>query len=225
MLLFVTELLWWQIHSTVFSCKTPLAPLTTCHCFFFCVDHRHRNPVIACVRSIIELSAASYAESEMIDRFSIKAYNTELLICMTDDPRTVGMPISFMCACLKFVIRRSSQFYSTQRAWQPSWLGCNVSCFTVAETVRCANQKLLKISSIANISPMKSCERYKISCIRIWFTTQARAHSLQTFKIRRTPLCLCVHITLPAVIIKIKKSVHYLKCRMTSFFCCCCHYS
>ena len=30
--------------------------------------------------------------------------NREFLICMTDDSRVVGMPISFMCACVKFVI-------------------------------------------------------------------------------------------------------------------------
>ena len=28
---------------------------------------------------------------------------------------TIGMPISFTCACVKFVIHRSSQFYNTQR--------------------------------------------------------------------------------------------------------------
>ena len=29
---------------------------------------------------------------------------SELSICTTDDSRIVGMPISFMCACIKFVI-------------------------------------------------------------------------------------------------------------------------
>ena len=33
---------------------------------------------------------------------------SELLICTTGDSRTVGMPISFMCACVQFVIRQSS---------------------------------------------------------------------------------------------------------------------
>ena len=34
--------------------------------------------------------------------------NSKLSICTTDDSRTVGMSISFMCACVKFVIHRSS---------------------------------------------------------------------------------------------------------------------
>ena len=35
---------------------------------------------------------------------------TELSICTTDDSKTFGMSVSFMCACVKFVIHRSSQF-------------------------------------------------------------------------------------------------------------------
>ena len=46
-----------------------------------------------------------------------------LSICTTDDSGTVGMPISFMCSCVKFVIRRSSQFYNKRRTWQPSSRG------------------------------------------------------------------------------------------------------
>ena len=73
-------------------------------------------------------------------------YNTELSICTTDDARTVGMPISFICTCVKFVIRRSSQIYNTQRAWQPSLLGMlgrkSSWCLTVVEAVRRANRKL-----------------------------------------------------------------------------------
>ena len=47
-----------------------------------------------------------------------------------------------MCACVKFVLRRSSQCYNTQRAWQPSWWGRNVWCLTVVGAVRRANWKL-----------------------------------------------------------------------------------
>ena len=39
---------------------------------------------------------------------------SELSIYMTDDSRMVRMPISFMYTCIKFVIRRFSQFYNTQ---------------------------------------------------------------------------------------------------------------
>ena len=67
---------------------------------------------------------------------------SELGICMTDDFRTVGMPISFMCTYGKFVICRSSQFYNTQRTRQPLWWGWNVWCFTIKEAICCASRKL-----------------------------------------------------------------------------------
>ena len=38
---------------------------------------------------------------------------SELSIYRTDDSRMVDMPISFRCACVKFVIHWSSQFYNT----------------------------------------------------------------------------------------------------------------
>ena len=41
------------------------------------------------------------------------------------------MPISLICVCVKFVIRRSSQFYNTQRTWQPSWWGRNVWSYSI----------------------------------------------------------------------------------------------
>ena len=47
--------------------------------------------------------------------FSCTIDNSKLSICVTDDPRTVGMPTSFMYACVKFVICRSSLFYNTER--------------------------------------------------------------------------------------------------------------
>ena len=37
----------------------------------------------------------------------------DLSICTIGDSRMVGLPILFMCACVKFVICRSSQFYNT----------------------------------------------------------------------------------------------------------------
>ena len=52
------------------------------------------------------------------------------------------MPISFMCACLKLVICRSSQFYNTQRTWQASCRGRNFWCFTIAEAICHAYRKL-----------------------------------------------------------------------------------
>ena len=54
----------------------------------------------------------------------------------------IGMPISFMSICMKFVIRRSSQFHNTQSTWQPLWWGGNVWCFIVVEAIRHANRKL-----------------------------------------------------------------------------------
>ena len=49
---------------------------------------------------------------------------SELSICTTDDSRTFGMSVSFMWACVKFVIHRSSQFYNTQRTWQRLMFYC-----------------------------------------------------------------------------------------------------
>ena len=49
-------------------------------------------------------------------------------LCTMDDSRPVGMSISFMCTCIKFVICRTSQFYNMQRTWQPLWWGCNIWC-------------------------------------------------------------------------------------------------
>ena len=68
--------------------------------------------------------------------------NSELLICTTNDSRTVGMPISFMCACVKFVIYRSSQFCNLQRTWQCRGEDAKFDVFTITEAICCANQKL-----------------------------------------------------------------------------------
>ena len=80
--------------------------------------------------------------TNLMRRGDVYCTNSELSICTTVDSRTVGMPSLFMCACVEFVIRWSSQFYNTQRTWQPLWWGCNVWCFTVAEAIRRANRKL-----------------------------------------------------------------------------------
>ena len=70
------------------------------------------------------------------------AFNRELSICTTDESRTVELTLWVVCACVNFVIHRSSRFYNTQRTWQLLWWQHNVWCFTVAEAVHRANRKL-----------------------------------------------------------------------------------
>ena len=64
-----------------------------------------------------------------------------------------SIAISFMCTCVKFVLRRSSQCYNTQRAWQLPWWGHNIWCLTVVGAVRRANRKL-------RIIPQKTSRSY-----------------------------------------------------------------
>ena len=65
---------------------------------------------------------------------SVLLHNSELLICTTDDSRTVGIGVNFIHVCL-------SQICRPQRTWQPSWRGWNVWCFTVAKVIYRANRK------------------------------------------------------------------------------------
>ena len=77
-------------------------------------------------------------------------YNSKLSIwiCTTDDSRTVGIPISFMYPCIKFVICWPTKSCNKQRTWQLSWWGHSVWCFTIPEAVRHTNQMLPNIYSI-----------------------------------------------------------------------------
>ena len=50
----------------------------------------------------------------------------------------------------QFVILQSSQFYNTQRIWQPSQWGCNVWYFTITEAIRHTNRKLT-IETVASV--------------------------------------------------------------------------
>ena len=66
-----------------------------------------------------------------LNKVEVRFLNTqisELSICTTGDSRTVGMPISFMCPCIKIVICRTSQFHNTQRIWQPLWCSLCYCC-------------------------------------------------------------------------------------------------
>ena len=104
--------------------------------------------------------------------------NGELSIWRRMDSETVKIAISFMCACFKFFLRRSSQCYNTQRAWQPSWWGRNVWCLTVVGAVRRANRKLRNEPIVVNViatSRVLSCSRdYFFSAIGSGLQTCSR---------------------------------------------------
>ena len=108
----------------------------------------------------------------------------ELSICTTDKSRTVELTLWVVCACVNFVIRRSSRFYNTQRtSWQPLWWRRNVWCFTVAEAVRRANRKLPII--IFHTVPELPCydtlgmENYNISDAQISASSSHDGYSPQ----------------------------------------------
>ena len=108
----------------------------------------------------------------------------ELSICTTDESRTVELTLRVVCACVNFVIRRSSRFYNTQRTWQPLWWRRNVWCFTVAEAVRRANRKLSNI-----IMTRAVYSHTTLNAIQYYIIIDSGSFTRLNWELRSEPCC------------------------------------